>query len=158
MRAHVITVSDRASAGTMSDASGPALALALKHAGFEVSGPEVVPDVRERITGAIVAAVSGAVDVVITTGGTGLGPRDVTPQATAALIDFDVPGIGEEMRRAGSANAPTAALSRALAGVRGQTLIVNVPGSVKGATESLAAVLPLLAHAVQLLHGDTAHG
>ena len=158
MRAHVITVSDRASAGTMSDASGPALALALKNAGFEVSGPEVVPDVRERITGAIVAAVSSAVDVVVTTGGTGLGPRDVTPQATTALVDFEVPGIAEEMRRAGSANAPTAALSRAIAGVRGQTLIVNVPGSVKGATESLAAVMPLLAHAVQLLHGDTAHG
>jgi molybdenum cofactor synthesis domain-containing protein len=141
----------------MSDASGPALARALKHAGFEVSGPEVVPDVRERITGAIVAAVSGAVDVVITTGGTGLGPRDVTPQATAALIDFEVPGIAEEMRRAGAASAPTAALSRAIAGVRGRTLIINVPGSVKGATESLAAVMPLLAHAVQLLHGDTAH-
>lgn len=157
-RAHVITVSDRAAAGTMSDASGPALARALKEAGFEVTGPEVVPDSPERITSAIVAAVSGAVDVVITTGGTGLGPRDVTPQATAALIDFEVPGIAEEMRRAGAASMPTAALSRAIAGVRGQTLIVNVPGSVKGATESLAAVMPLLAHAVQLLHGDTAHG
>ena len=156
--AHVITVSDRASAGTMSDTSGPALAQMLKEAGFEVTGPEVVPDARERITSAIVAAVSGGMDVVVTTGGTGLGPRDVTPQATAALIDFEVPGIAEEMRRAGSASAPTAALSRALAGVRGQTLVVNVPGSVKGATESLAAVMPLLAHAVELLHGDTAHG
>lgn len=155
--AHVITVSDRASAGTMSDTSGPALAQMLKEAGFEVTGPEVVPDVPERITSAIVAAVSGATDVVITTGGTGLGPRDVTPQATEALIDFEVPGIAEEMRRAGAATAPTAALSRAIAGVRGQTLIVNVPGSVKGATESLAAVMPLLGHAVQLLHGDTTH-
>jgi molybdenum cofactor synthesis domain-containing protein len=141
----------------MSDASGPALARALKEAGFEVSGPEVVPDSRERITGAIVAAVSTAVDVVVTTGGTGLGPRDVTPQATAALLDFEVPGIAEEMRRAGATSAPAAALSRAIAGVRGQTLIINVPGSVKGATESLAAVMPLLAHAVQLLHGETAH-
>ncbi len=141
----------------MSDASGPALARALKQAGFEVTGPEVVPDSRERITDAIVAAVSGGVDVVVTTGGTGLGPRDVTPQATAAIIDFEVPGIAEEMRRAGAASAPTAALSRAIAGVRGRTLIVNVPGSVKGATESLAAVMPLLAHAVQLLHGDTSH-
>lgn len=155
--AHVITVSDRASAGTMIDASGPALAHALKQAGFEVTGPEVVPDSRERITDAIVAAVSSAVDVVVTTGGTGLGPRDVTPQATAAIIDFEVPGIAEEMRRAGAASAPTAALSRAIAGVRGRTLIINVPGSVKGATESLAAVMPLLAHAVQLLHGDTTH-
>jgi molybdenum cofactor synthesis domain-containing protein len=155
--AHVITVSDRASAGTMNDASGPALVQALKQAGFEVTGPEVVPDSRERITGAIVAAVSRDVDVVVTTGGTGLGPRDVTPQATASIIDFEVPGIAEEMRRAGAASTPTAALSRAIAGVRGRTLIVNVPGSVKGATESLAAVMPLLAHAIQLLHGDTTH-
>jgi molybdopterin adenylyltransferase len=155
--AHVITVSDRVSAGSMSDASGPALAQALKQAGFDITGPEVVPDSRERITGAIVAAVSRNVDVVVTTGGTGLGPRDVTPQATASIIDFEVPGIAEEMRRAGVAGTPAAALSRAIAGVRGRTLIINVPGSVKGATESLAAVISLLPHAIQLLHGDTAH-
>ena len=155
--AHVITVSDRVSAGTMSDGSGPALVAALKQAGFSVSGPEVVPDSRERISGAIVAAASGGADVIVTTGGTGLGPRDVTPQATAALIDFEVPGIGEEMRRVGAATTPLAALSRAMAGVRGGTLIINVPGSVKGATESLAAAMPLLAHAVQLLRGDTTH-
>lgn len=156
-RAHVITVSDRASAGTMSDESGPALVAALKHAGFEVTGPEVVSDRRERISEGIIAAASGGADIVVTTGGTGLGPRDVTPQATAALIDFEVPGIGEVMRRAGAASTPLAALSRAMAGVRGRTLIINVPGSVKGATESLAAAMPLLDHAVQLLHGDTAH-
>lgn len=155
--AHVITVSDRASAGAMSDASGPALVHALKQAGFEVSGAELVPDERDRITGAIVAAVSRDVDVIFTTGGTGLGPRDITPQATASIIDFEVPGLAEEMRRAGAETTPTAALSRAIAGVRGRTLIVNVPGSVKGATESLAAVMPLLAHAIQLLHGDTTH-
>jgi molybdenum cofactor synthesis domain-containing protein len=155
--AHVITVSDRVSAGTMSDGSGPALVAALKQAGFSVSGPEVVPDSRERITEVIIAAASGGADVVVTTGGTGVGPRDVTPQATAALLDFEVPGIGEEMRRAGAASTPLAALSRAMAGVRGRTLIINVPGSVRGATESLAAVMPLLAHAVDLLHGDTAH-
>lgn len=155
--ARVITVSDRVSAGTMSDGSGPALVAALKHAGFEVTGPEVVPDSRDRITEVLVAAVSAGVDLIVTTGGTGLGPRDVTPQATAALIDFEVPGIGEEMRRAGSASTPLAALSRAMAGVSGRTLIINVPGSVKGATESLDAALPLLAHAIQLLHGDTTH-
>jgi molybdenum cofactor synthesis domain-containing protein len=155
--AHVITVSDRVSAGTMDDGSGPALVAALKQAGFSVSGPEVVPDNRERITEVIIAAVSGGIDVVVTTGGTGLGPRDVTPQATAALVDFDVPGIGEEMRRGGAASTPLAALSRAMAGVRGRTLIINVPGSVKGAIESLEAAMPLLAHAVQLLHGDTTH-
>jgi molybdenum cofactor synthesis domain-containing protein len=156
--AHVITVSDRVSAGTMSDASGPALVAALKRAGLEVTGLEVVPDSHERITEAIIAAASGGVDVLVTTGGTGLGPRDLTPQATASLIDFEVPGIGEEMRRAGARSTPFAALSRGMAGVRGRTLIINVPGSVKGATESIDAVLPLLAHAVQLLHGDTSHG
>src|SRR6202171_4444502 len=155
--AHVITVSDRVSAGTMSDGSGPALVAALKQAGFSVSGPEVVPDSRERITEVIIAAASGGADVVVTTGGTGVGPRDVTPQATAALLDFEVPGIGEEMRRAGAASTPLAALSRSMAGVLGRTLIINLPGSVKGATESLAAAMPLLAHAVQLLHGDTTH-
>jgi molybdenum cofactor synthesis domain-containing protein len=155
--AHVITVSDRVSAGTMSDGSGPALVAALKQAGFSVSGPEVVPDSRERITEVIIAAAANGADVVVTTGGTGVGPRDVTPQATAALLDFEVPGIGEEMRRAGAASTPLAALSRAMAGVRGRTLIINVPGSVRGATESLDAVMPLLAHAVDLLHGDTTH-
>jgi molybdenum cofactor synthesis domain-containing protein len=155
--AHVITVSDRVSAGTMGDGSGPALVAALKEAGFSVSGPEVVPDDRERISEVIIAAASGGIDVVVTTGGTGLGPRDVTPQATAALVDFEVPGIGEEMRRAGAASTPLAALSRAMAGVRGGTLIINVPGSVRGATESLKAAMPLLAHAAQLLHGDTTH-
>ena len=156
--AHVITVSDRVSAGTMSDGSGPALVAALKHAGFDVTGPEVVPDSPEGITEKIIAAASGGVDIVVTTGGTGLGPRDLTPQATAALIDFEVPGIAEEMRRAGTKSTPLAALSRGLAGVRGRTLIINVPGSVKGATESIEAVIPLLGHAVQLLHGDTKHG
>jgi molybdenum cofactor biosynthesis protein B len=155
--AHVITISDRASAGAMSDASGPALVQVLRQGGFEVTGPEVVPDNQRLITDAIISAGSRGIDLVVTTGGTGLGPRDVTPQATAALIDYEVPGIGEAMRLAGAASTPMAALSRAMAGVRGRTLIVNVPGSIKGATESLEAVMPILGHAIQLLHGDTAH-
>jgi molybdopterin adenylyltransferase len=155
--AHVITISDRASAGAMSDASGPAVVQVLRQGGFEVTGPEVVPDNHQLITDAIISAGSRGIDLVVTTGGTGLGPRDVTPQATAALIDYEVPGIGEAMRLAGAASTPMAALSRAMAGVRGRTLIVNVPGSVKGATESLEAVMPILGHAIQLLHGDTAH-
>ena len=129
----------------------------LKDAGFEVIGPVVVPDEEGRIVEAIVAAVDHRADVVVTTGGTGLGPRDVTPQATSTLIDFEVPGIGEAMRRAGAASTPMAALSRSMAGVRGQTLIINLPGSPKGASESLEAVLPTLAHAIKLLHGDTNH-
>jgi molybdopterin adenylyltransferase len=93
----------------------------------------------------------------VTKGGTGLGPRDVTPQATSEVIDFEVPGIAEAMRRAGAAKTPMAALSRGMAGVRGRSLIINLPGSVKGATGSLDAVLPTLGHAVRLLHGDTHH-
>ena len=156
-KAHVITVSDGVFHGTRVDKSGPALVALLHGGGFEVNGPEVVPDEVERITEAIETAIRRRADVVVTTGGTGLGPRDVTPQATAALISYEVPGITEEMRRAGVASTPMAALSRAIAGVRGRTLIINVPGSVKGAAESLEAVMPILGHAVKLLHGDTAH-
>jgi molybdenum cofactor synthesis domain-containing protein len=156
-RAHVITISDRVSAAKMPDESGPALVRVLKDAHFEVSGPEVVPDSQERIADAIVGAVGSGAELVVTTGGTGLGPRDVTPQTTSKLIDFEVPGIGEAMRRAGGASVPMAALSRSMAGVRGHTLIINVPGSVKGATESLEAVVPMLGHAIRLLRGDTSH-
>ena len=153
----MITISDRVSAGQMEDQSGPALTRLLTAAQFEASGPEVVPDDKQRISDAIVSAAANGADVVITTGGTGLGPRDVTPQATSAVIDFEVPGLGEAMRRVGAASTPMAALSRGMAGVRGRTLIVNVPGSVKGATESLEAVMPMLGHAIRLLHGNTSH-
>jgi len=156
-KAHVITVSDGVFHGKRVDKSGPALVSLLHGGGFEVNDPEVVPDEVDRITEAIETAITLRADVVVTTGGTGLGPRDVTPQATVALISYEVPGIAEEMRRAGVTSTPMAALSRAMAGVRGRTLIINVPGSVKGATESLEAVMPILGHAIQLLHGDTAH-
>ena len=155
--ARVITVSDGVSAKTREDESGRALVAILKQAGFEVSEPVVVSDDRQRIQDAIVAATEQGADVVVTTGGTGLGPRDVTPQATSAVIDFEVPGIGEAMRRAGAASTPMASLSRSMAGVRGQTLIISVPGSPKGAAESLEAVMPTLAHAIRLLHGNTSH-
>lgn len=157
MRAHVITVSDGVSAGTREDVSGPALIALLQKSAFETSGPEVVSDNQESISAAIVAAVSEGADLVVTTGGTGLGPRDVTPQATSTLIDYDVPGLAELMRRAGSDKTPMAALSRSLAGVRGHSLILNLPGSRTGATESLEAVLPVLGHAIELLHGHTRH-
>jgi molybdenum cofactor biosynthesis protein B len=153
----VITVSDGVSSGTRTDTSGPALAERLTQGHFAVTGPAVVPDERDRISDAIVAAVVDGADVVVTTGGTGLGPRDVTPQATSTLLDYEVPGLAETMRREGASSTPMAALSRGLAGVRGRSLIINVPGSMKGATESLDAVLPVLAHAVRLLHGDTKH-
>jgi molybdenum cofactor biosynthesis protein B len=156
-KSHVITVSDGVFHGKREDKSGPALISLLRAGGFEAGNPEVVPDEIAQITEAIETAITRGADVVVTTGGTGLGPRDVTPQATASLIEYEVPGIAEEMRRAGLASTPMAALSRALAGVRGQALIINVPGSLKGATESLEAVMPMLGHAVKLLHGDTAH-
>src|SRR5438128_5913686 len=157
-KAHVITISDGVSTGKRSDVSGLALVEMLKNADFSVAAPEVVPDKQERITDAIIAAVVAGADLVVTTGGTGLGPRDVTPQATSLLIDYEVPGIGELMRRAGESSTPMAALSRGVAGVRGQALVLNVPGSVNGATESLEAVIPVLGHAIQLLHGDTKPG
>jgi len=156
-KAHVITVSDGVSAGTREDVSGPALQHILRQAGLQVSDPEVVPDTHERITDAIVAAVVAGADLVVTTGGTGLGPRDVTPQATSMLIDYEVPGLSELMRSAGATKTPMAVLSRGVAGVRGHALILNVPGSMKGATESLEAVMPVLGHAIQLLHGNTRH-
>jgi molybdenum cofactor synthesis domain-containing protein len=155
--AHVVTVSDGVFHGTREDKSGTALVTMLRGGGFEVSGPVVVPDEIEQISEAIEIAIARGADLVVTTGGTGLGPRDVTPQATAPLLDYTVPGIGEEMRRVGAASTPMALLSRSMAGVRGRTLIVNVPGSVNGATESLEAVMPILDHALRLLHGDTAH-
>ena len=156
-KAHVITVSDGVFHGKRVDESGPALRSLLSRADFEVGEPEVVPDDTEQITDAIETAIARGTDVIVTTGGTGLGPRDVTPQATAALLEYEVPGLAEEMRRAGVASTPMAALSRAMAGVRGKALIINVPGNVNGATESLEAVMPVLGHAVKLLHGDTAH-
>ena len=155
--AHVITISDGASHGQRDDKSGPALVGILYANQYEVTGPEVVPDERDRIAAAITKAADGGSNLVITTGGTGLGPRDVTPQATATVIDYDVPGITELMRRAGLESTPMAALTRGIAGVRGQTLVINVPGSPKGAMQSLEAVMPVLEHALALLRGDTKH-
>ena len=156
-KAHVITVSDGVFHGQREDKSGPGLVALLRGGGFETGEPEIVPDEVERIADAIETAITRGAAIVVTTGGTGLGPRDVTPQATASLIEYEVPGIAEEMRRVGLQSTPMAALSRGLAGKRGQALVINVPGSFKGATESLEAVMPMLGHAVNLLHGDTAH-
>ena len=155
--AHVITISDGASHGKREDKSGPALVGILYANQYDVTGPEVVPDERDRIAAAITKAADGGSNLVITTGGTGLGPRDVTPQATATVIDYDVPGLTEMMRRAGLESTPMAALTRGIAGVRGQTLVINVPGSPKGAMQSLEAVMPVLEHALALLRGDTKH-
>jgi molybdopterin adenylyltransferase len=156
LKAAVLTVSDRAAAGRLADESGPAVKSLLAGSGFEVGEVSVLPDEVEAIAG-FLRGQSQDHDLLVTTGGTGLGPRDRTPEATRTVIEYEVPGLAELMRSAGLAKTPLAALSRSLAGVRGRTLILNLPGSLKGASESLEAVLPVLGHAVQLLRGDTEH-
>jgi molybdopterin adenylyltransferase len=153
----VITVSDGVADGVREDASGRAVAEALAGAGYEVTRREVVPDRRDRIE-AILRDVAADAALVVTTGGTGLGPRDVTPEATRAVLDREAPGLAEAMRAAGRASTPMADLSRGVAGALGPTLVVNLPGSPGGAVESLKAVLPVLPHALELLSGATAHG
>ena len=156
MKAVVLTVSDRASAGQSPDESGPAVQRLLEDAGFEDSSVYVLPDIQQMIA-QFLATAAVHHQLVVTTGGTGLGPRDVTPEATRSVLDYEVPGLAELMRAEGLRKTPMAALSRSLVGVRGRALIVNLPGSVTGATESLAAIVPVLGHAVKLLAGDTAH-
>ena len=155
--ATVVTASDGVHHGTREDVSGAAVAAMLTAAGFSVERA-VVPDDRVAIAALLVElADHGRRALVAVTGGTGLGPRDVTPEATRDVIEREVPGFAEAMRAAGRAVTPRADLSRGVCGVRGTTLIVDLPGSPKGATESLAAVIDLLPHALDLLGGDTEH-
>jgi molybdenum cofactor synthesis domain-containing protein len=154
MKATVVTASNRAAAGVYEDTGGPLIVDALTDLGFEVTGPVVVPD-GDPVADAIRAAVEGGARVVLTTGGTGLTPTDRTPEATRPLLDRQVPGIAEAIRAHGVAKGvPTAALSRGLAGVCGQTLIVNLPGSRGGVKDGLAVVVPLLRHAVEQIVGS----
>ena len=151
----VLTVSDRGFEGTRPDASGQRLAERLAALGFEVERA-VVPDDIARIAAAI-ADGAARHRLVISTGGTGLTPRDVTPQATAGVLDYEVPGIAEAMRAEGRRHTPLAVLSRGLVGVRGGSLIVNVPGSPKGASESFDVLEPVLVHALETLAGPFDH-
>lgn len=150
LRAVVVTVSDRASSGVYEDRTGPAVGDLLDADGqFHVVGVEVIADDAAAIGDAITRwCDSGRCDLLVTNGGTGLSPRDVTPEATRSVLDVEAPGIAELMRASGLASTPMAALSRQVAGRRGRSIVVNLPGSVAGATESLAAALPVLAHAV----------
>lgn len=152
----VLTASDRSAAGTREDASGAVLADRLTALGFVVDRA-VVADDRDEIESALRAAAE-VHPLIVTTGGTGLTPRDVTPQATQAVIDYEVPGLAEAIRAEGRLATPFAALSRAVVGVRGRTLIVNTPGSPKGAAESLEAIVPVLDHALETLAGPHDHG
>jgi molybdopterin adenylyltransferase len=151
----VVTVSDGVAGGMRDDESGRALAERLGQLGFDVERA-VVRDDHESIARAVAMAAE-AVPLIVATGGTGLGPRDVTPQTLHALVDYEIPGFGEAMRAAGRQSTPLADLSRSLAGVLGGCLIVAVPGSPRGALESLAAIEPLLDHALETLRGHTEH-
>jgi len=155
-RAAVVTVSDSTSRGEREDLSGPAVAALLRQSGFEIVDQQVVPDDQSAIESALNSLCLSAV-LVVTTGGTGLGPRDVTPEATRAVCDRLVEGIAELMRAEGVRHTRFAALSRSVCGARGNSLILNLPGSPKGAVESLRSVIDLLPHALQLLRGNTKH-
>ena len=159
-KAAVLTVSDKCSRGEREDTSGPALCEMLEGAGFEIAWTGVVPDEKEQIGEALIRCADELhIPLVITTGGTGFSQRDITPEATLAVVERLTPGIPEAMRWASLQVTPRGCLSRGVAGLRGKTLIVNVPGSKKAAAENLAAVLDALGHAVEMLlaEGSTDH-
>jgi molybdopterin adenylyltransferase len=157
IRFGILTLSDRSSRGERADSSGPALANLIQAQGWSVVEQSLLPDdeaaIREILTS---WADNGNMDVILTTGGTGFAPRDVTPEATRAVIQREAPGLAEAMRTASLKITPHAMLSRVVAGIRQRTLIINLPGSPKGAVENLQVAIPVLPHAVQLLHEDPA--
>ena len=162
IRVAILTISDSAVAGTREDRSGPAVAEMAQALGWSIVARQVLSDDKDEIATAMTRLIDqehdeGRVDVVLTTGGTGLGPRDVTPEATKAIAHRDIPGFGELMRSEGRKTARFAALSRGGAAARDSVLILNLPGSPKGAVDSLVAVADLIPHAVDLLHGRTEH-
>lgn len=157
IRVGILTVSDRSARGEREDLSGPALAQATIAglSGATVVETAVVPDDREFIAAQIIQwADATKLDLILTTGGTGFAPRDVTPEATRAVIDREAPGLAEAMRSASQRVTPHAMLSRSVAGMRGRTLIINLPGSPKGAVENLETIIPVLPHAIELLRED----
>jgi molybdopterin adenylyltransferase len=158
IRAKVLTISDSVHQGTREDKSGPALIDHLRTHGYTVSDPEIVPDERDQIAAWLRAVIQNQLaDVVFTTGGTGVAPRDITPEAVRDIIDREIPGFGELMRQSGREFTPLSSLSRGLAGAAGTVLIVTLPGSPRGALQSLNAILELVPHVHDLLNGKTAH-
>jgi molybdopterin adenylyltransferase len=155
LRFGILTASDRSSRGEREDASGPALVSLVQAQGWSVTRRSLLPDDQAAIRDLLASwADSGDLDVILTTGGTGFSPRDVTPEATRAVIDREAPGLAEAMRAASLKITPHAMLSRIVTGIRRKTLIVNLPGSPKGAVENLQVILPVLPHAIQLLTND----
>ena len=155
IRAGVITVSTRGAAGLREDSSGPAMRDALTAAGHEIVSTQLVPDEVGKIANAILEAVRSGANVVLTSGGTGLSPNDVTPEATRRVIDREIPGIAEALRAGSLAKTPHGMLSRGVAGAVGATLVVNLPGSPRAVSESLEVLLSVLPHAVELLAGES---
>ncbi|HOD29649.1 MAG TPA: MogA/MoaB family molybdenum cofactor biosynthesis protein [Syntrophales bacterium] len=153
-RAAVVTLSDKGARGEREDLSGAECVRMLEGAGIPVIATRIIPDERREIEETLIALAAQGLDLVVTTGGTGVSPRDVTPEATLAVIDRALPGMAEAMRQASLAVTPHAMLSRAVAGLRGQTLIINLPGSPRGVRENLAVVLPALRHALEKIRGD----
>ena len=158
VRAGIITVSTRGASGERADESGPAMRDALTAAGHTVVATALVSDDVNKVANAILEAVRAGANVVLTSGGTGLSPNDVTPEATRRVIDREVPGIAEALRARSLAQTPHGMLSRGVAGAVGSTLVVNLPGSPRAVKESLEVLLPVLAHAVELLAGESGEG
>lgn len=157
IRFGLLTLSDRSSRGDREDSSGPALARLIQAEGWSVTKQQILPDEESAIRAVLTEwSDGGGLDVILTTGGTGFSLRDVTPEATKAVIQREAPGLTEVMRAESLKKTPHAMLSRAIAGIRGRTLIINLPGSPKGAVENLQTILPVLSHAVQLLQDDPA--
>ena len=157
LRAKVLTVSDGVMAGTRENKSGVALVNALSEAGYEITDRRVVGDGVDAVTGALREMANGFAGVIVTTGGTGFGPRDNTPEATLQVIDREAPGLAEAMRMETLKQTPMAMISRGVCGIRSGTLIVNLPGSPKAVRESFEIIRPVLSHAVALLEGNTSH-
>jgi molybdenum cofactor synthesis domain-containing protein len=155
IRFGILTLSDRSSRGERADSSGPALALLIQTEGWSIAKRSLLPDDESAIRQILIDwADSDEMDVILTTGGTGFSPRDITPEATRAVIDREAPGLAEAMRAASLKITPHAMLSRVVTGIRKRTLIINLPGSPKGAVENLQVLVPVLPHAVQLLRED----